>query len=101
MINTIPSSFRLFGAKINIIWDNQRMNDMKSYGLAEYSALKITLSDQENFTKLSEDKIKDTYYHEKVHMILDSMGEHELSGNEKFVDIFSKLLRQSEETAEY
>ena len=31
-------------------------------------------------------------------MILDFMGEHKLSSNEKFVEVFSKLLRQSEIT---
>ena len=43
----------------------------------------------------------DTFYHEKVHIILDTMGERELSQNEKFVDTFAKLLRQSDETANY
>jgi len=29
------------------------------------------------------------------------MGEHELSKNEKFVEIFARLLRQSDESAEF
>lgn len=97
----IPKSFKLFASKIDVVFDNQRMNDKDCYGLAEYSNTKITLSDTHGTTLLSEDRIMDTFYHEKVHMILDTMHERELSENEKFVDTFAKLLRQSDETAIY
>ena len=33
-----------------------------------------------------------TFWHEVVHCILDTMGEHELSSNEKFVCCFSSFL---------
>ena len=33
-----------------------------------------------------------TFWHEVVHCILDTMGEDELSGNEKFVMCFSSFL---------
>jgi hypothetical protein len=33
--------------------------------------------------------------------ILDAMNEKDLNNNEKFVDLFAKLLRQSDETAEF
>ncbi|MFZ7121764.1 MAG: hypothetical protein ACOWWH_12560 [Eubacteriaceae bacterium] len=97
----IPKSFKLFGTTYNIIVDNKRMNDMKNYGLCEYSHSLITLSTTDGNLDLSEDKIIDTYYHEKVHAILDMMHERDLSDNEKFVDIFSKLLRQADETEEF
>jgi hypothetical protein len=74
---------------------------MKAYGLSDYSKSEITLSTKDGFDDLSEGKILDTFYHEKVHAILDMMKEEELSSNEKFVDIFSKLLRQSDITSEY
>mgnify|MGYP003668671412 CR=1 FL=1 len=39
-----------------------------------------------------------TLYHELTHVILDTIGEHKLSGNEKFVHAFSTLLHQFEVT---
>jgi hypothetical protein len=36
-----------------------------------------------------------------VHAILDSMNENKLYKDEKFVDVFSGLLHQMEETTEY
>lgn len=97
----IPLRFKLFSSTIKIKWENERMNDKGRYGEADYSTLQITLSTTNALDKLSDDRILDTFYHEKVHMILDSMKEHDLSKNEKFVDVFGKLLRQSDETAEY
>ena len=97
----IPKSFKLFGTTINIEFDNKRMNDKGLYGESSYSESKITLADTDGTNDLSNGKIQDTFYHEKVHIILDTMHEYELSKNEKFVDIFGKLLRQSDETAEY
>jgi hypothetical protein len=100
-MNKIPKRFKLFAATINIEWDNKLMNQKDSYGEAHYSQSKIILSNTHGVEPLSQDKILDTYYHEKVHIILDTMNERELSRNEKFVDVFAKLLRQSDETAEY
>lgn len=97
----IPKSFKLFATPIEVVFDNNRMQDMGCYGLAEYSFSKITLADMYELKPLSDGKIMDTFYHEKVHMILDTMNERDLSQNEKFVDTFAKLLRQSDETAIY
>lgn len=95
----IPKTFTLFSTPIEIIWDNKYCNDKEVYGEADYGQSRITMSLTTGLTKLSEGKMADTFYHEKVHIILDTMNEYELSKNEKFVDIFSKLLRQSDETA--
>lgn len=97
----IPKKFKLFATTYNIVWDNKRLNDKQSYGLSDYSKSQITLSTTIGVEELSEDKIMDTFYHEKVHAILDMMHERELSENEKFVDTFAKLLRQADETAEF
>ena len=97
----IPKIFKLFSTEIKIVLDNKFCNDLQMYGLADYSQSKIFISDTHGVNKLSQGKIMDTFYHEKVHMILDTMNEHELSKNEKFVDVFAKLLRQSDETSEY
>lgn len=93
-----PFKFKLFATTIDVVWENKRMNDKGQYGECNYSQSKITLSTSNGVDDLSDDKIKDTFYHEKVHMILDSMHEYDLSRNEKFVDQFAKLWRQSDET---
>lgn len=93
-----PFSFKLFASTVKVEWDNVRMNDKSQYGEYCYSESKITLSHTIGVTPLSEDKIIDTFYHERVHAILDMMHERELSNNEKFVDNFAKLWRQSDET---
>ncbi len=100
-MQNIPKSFYLFATKILIEFDNKFCDLRQSYGYADYGSSKIVLSDINGITPLSEGKIMDTFYHEKVHMILDSMKEYELSKNEKFVDVFAKLLRQSDQTAIY
>lgn len=101
MRNTIPISYELFGSTWNIIWDNERMNDKQNYGECSYGEKTITLSNTEGIYKLSKDKINQTFYHELVHAILDTMHERDLSNNEKFVNTFSELLYQFVKTAKY
>lgn len=42
----------------------------------------------------SETSKQNTLYHEIVHTILDTMGEHDLSANEKFVCSFAGFLTE-------
>jgi hypothetical protein len=97
----IPKKYKLFGTTVNVVWDNKRLNDKRVYGLWDYSRSELTLSTTEGVEKISDDRIKETFYHERTHSILDAMNETDLSNNEKFVDVFSKLLRQADETAEF
>jgi len=41
-----------------------------------------------------------TFFHELVHMILDSMGRDRLKWSEDFVDLFAKRLYEYEKTKE-
>ena len=97
----IPKKYKLFGTTVNVVWDNKRLNDKGVYGLTDYGRSEIILSTTQGVDKLSEDRIIDTFYHERTHSILDAMNEQDLTFNEKFVDVFSKLLRQADESAEY
>ena len=74
--------------------DNNRMDDAVAYGLCVSERSKIYLQDKNR----NEDMIEQTLYHEVIHSILDTMGEHELNKNEKFVQGFSVLLYQFEKT---
>ncbi len=91
----------LFATKINVVFENKRMNEQQSFGESDYSRSQITLSTTNGLDALSEDKILDTFYHEKVHMILDTLGYRAESKNELFVDTFAKAFRQTIESAEY
>jgi len=97
----IPKRYKLFGTTYNIVWDDVLCNKQKVYGLCDYGKSEITLGLTDDGDELSSGKIMDTFYHERTHSILTAMGEHKLSCNEKFVDVFSKLLRQSDESAEF
>ena len=74
--------------------DNNRMDDASAYGLCVPERSAIYLQDKNR----NEDMIEQTLYHEVIHSILETMGEYELSKNEKFVQGFSVLLHQFEKT---
>ena len=97
----IPKSFKLFGTTINVVFDSKKLDKDGSIGLAENLKSLITLTDISKGSQINKDVVIDSFYHEKVHMILDAMREYKLSGDEKFVEVFSRLLRQSDESAEY
>ena len=94
----IPKSFKLFATEVKVVIDDKRTDDLKAYGYYENSTSTITLANKDGISDLSECRKLDAFYHERTHAILEAMHEHELSNNEKFVDTFSKLLRQSIET---
>lgn len=97
----IPKSFKLFSTTVNVVFDDNRMNDLGCVGLSEIFHSRITLSKTRHGDEMPADTVLDTFYHEKIHMILDSMNETKLSGNEKFIEVFAKLLRQADETMEF
>lgn len=97
----IPKQFDLFGCTWKVEFNNTRCNDLTAYGYCDYTTKTILLSDLELNNTLTEDLIIQTYIHEIIHAILDSMYERELSKNEKFVDMFSQLLYQLFKSAKY
>lgn len=97
----IPKSFKLFATKIEVVLDDKETNNRNILGESALFKSQILVGTKIRGDKVDEGAMMDTFYHEKVHMILDSMGKHELSKDEEFVEIFSRLLRQSEETSKY
>ena len=53
---------------------------------------KIRIAKKFSDNEQSETSITNTFMHEVVHGVLDTIGEFELSGNEKFVSPFASLL---------
>lgn len=99
MLN-IPRKFKLFNTTYKVYFDNKRLNDRNEYGHSDYDTRTIVLSTSNGLKTLSDDMIKDTFFHELTHAILDSMNERKLSADERFVDVFGKLMRQFIETQE-
>lgn len=86
----IPDRIRIGGQDVNIIKED-RLDDNK---LGTICVAEGVLRIADNFSNLKqcESSKINTFIHEIVHGILDTMGESELSGNEKFVSTFSSLL---------
>lgn len=97
----IPSSFKILNTTITVEFDDSYCNRKEVYGVYIELDDKIILCKKYAGKRLKLELIIETFYHEKTHAILSAMGEKELFRNEKFVDIFARLLRQSEKTAEY
>jgi hypothetical protein len=100
----IPKEFTLFGHKYSVVIKKDLFETENCYGLADDDLKQITLQDPGEVKKkyeedgnivetkfiITEETMIETFFHEVVHIILDASGEHELSENEKFVNIMGK-----------
>ena len=86
----IPDKIRIGGQDVNIIKED-RLDDNKLGTICVAEGV-LRIADNFNNLKQCESCKFVTFIHEVVHGILDTMGEFELSGNEKFVCTFSSLL---------
>lgn len=86
----IPNKIRIGGQDISVINKKRLDNDI----LGKICLAEGVLHIADNFSnrKQSESSKSNTFIHEVVHGVLDTMGESELSSNEKFVCAFSSLL---------
>lgn len=86
----IPSKIRIGGQDIRIV-NEERLDDNKLGTICVAEGV-LRIADNFNNLQQCESSKTNTFIHEIVHGILDTMGESELSGNEKFVCTFSSLL---------
>lgn len=86
----IPSKIRIGGQDIEVCVV-ERIEDEK-LGQICVAEGKILIADNFSTSKQSESSKVNTFVHEVVHGILDTMGETELSRNEKFVLTFSSFM---------
>ena len=86
----IPKKIRIGGQDISVVNKERLDNDILGEICLAEGVLQI--ADTFRNIKQSESSKINTFIHELVHGILDTMGEFELSGNEKFVSTFSSLL---------
>jgi hypothetical protein len=92
--------FTLGAVEWTVKVDNDKLDDRECYGLTIFDESKIFIQDETLKIKRSDGGIELTLYHEVVHAILDTLGEKDLSHDEKFVKKFSMLLHQFEKTKE-
>lgn len=86
----IPDKIRIGGQEISVV-NEERLDDNKLGTICVAEGV-LRIADNFNNLKQCESSKINTFIHEIVHGILDTMGESELSGNEKFVCTFSSLL---------
>ena len=86
----IPNTIKIGGQDISIVNEERLENDILGDICIAEGTLKI--ADNFNNRKQCQSSKITTFIHEVVHGILDTMGESELSENEKFVCTFSSLL---------
>ena len=86
----IPSKIRIGGQDISIV--NEERLDDNELGTICLAKGVINIADNFNNSKQCESSKINTFIHEVVHGVLDTMGEFELSKNEKFVCTFSSFL---------
>lgn len=86
----IPNTIKIGGQDISVINKERLDNDI----LGEICIAEGVLRIADNFknSKQCQSSKITTFIHEVVHGVLDTMGEFDLSGNEKFVSTFSSLL---------
>ena len=88
----IPKSFEQFGRTIKVV-QKVKVDNLGSLGEYDEAKGKITIK-----KSLSDDDKEQTFLHELVHEIFQSLGYYELSKDEQLVDNFAKLLHQYEKT---
>lgn len=103
----IPKEFTLFGHKYKVVLEKDLITTEAAYGTASEDSKLIRIQDVGQVLKtytdddgkeekvmltITDEIVIETFFHEITHIILESMGEDKLSGNEKFVNIMGKAL---------
>ena len=95
----IPEKFCLNKKRIIVIVDDDYCKQEGLWGEADFTEKLITLCHRAPKGKILKKAVKEnTFFHELVHHILDSMGEEVLKYNEKFVELFADRLYEYEKT---
>ena len=86
----IPDKIRIGGQDISVV-NKERLDD-NNLGTICVAEGVLQIADNFDNKKQCEACKFNTFIHEIVHGVLDTMGESDLSGNERFVSTFSSLL---------
>ena len=96
----LPSAYYVGGQRIEVSFVDHLPND--NLGTASVCCGEIKIANKVNEGRDQSPSSKlNTFWHEVVHTILDTMQENELSANEKFVGVFSSMLCEVLNSFEY
>lgn len=98
--NLIPITFNVGGQPYEV----RRVErcDNNAVGISAYCGGFVEIANRFNKDDIQGEGNKiNTFFHELIHVILDNMGEKELSANEKFVCTFAGFLTEAMTTADY
>ena len=92
----LPSKFQSGGQTINILLKDG-MSTTDAHGLCRYDAGEIWFD-----SNIKPDDLKGiTFYHELMHMLLNTLGQDAMRDNEGLVDSIGNLLWQAHKTMEF
>lgn len=100
----IPKEFILLGHKYTVVLTDDLFDTEGCYGQADEDLKLIKIQNLGTVTRrheengaqvetkvvITEETLIETFFHEVTHIILDALGEEELSENEKFVNLMGK-----------
>ena len=95
----IPNKLKVGGQDIDVVFQNTNNSDKMGECCLWNGTIKIFELYKGEFQ--TESSKLNTFYHELIHAILDTMGEYELSSNERFVCAFSGFLCESLRSFKY
>lgn len=90
----IPKEFKVFGKTITVEYSDSIMQEQNALGLWYSEQLKIILQRPTLVNKISTELIEQTFFHEVVHCIFDSLHYDKLNDNEVLVEQVSAMLHQ-------
>lgn len=95
-----PSAYYVGGQRIEVSFVDHLPNDNLGTTSVCCGEIKIANKVHEGRDQTPSSKFN-TFWHEVVHTILDTMQENELSANEKFVGVFSSMLCEVMNSSEF
>lgn len=98
-MNKIPKSFTVGGQDIEVLIQYTIDGDKMGEACLWNGIIKI--SEIYKGYKQTDSSKFNTFHHELIHLILDTMGEFELSSNERFVNTFGGFLTEAIRSFEY
>jgi len=97
----IPMFFQVGGQRIDVN-HVERCSDHTSMATASLAASEVQIAEYCcTDTKQNQESKTNSYYHELIHLILNSMGRNDLSNDEVFVCSFAGFLTEAMVTAEF
>ena len=95
-----PSAYYVGGQRIEVSFVDHLPNDR--LGTTSLCCGEIKIANKSDYNRDQSPSSKfNTFWHEVVHTILDTMQENDLSANEKFVGVFSSMLCEVLNSFEY